>query len=150
MPIISHPSFNGPQEVEPFRARGGQAGIDERTLFGIAKYTSPDGAPDIYLLGSQFVSPKTVLRRSMRQNAAGDGWESDGSGWAIVSGGYASLVGAAQVRTTTREASAPGANMRTPAGLLIVDESGTPIPQPASGEPARDPWTGELTGETQP
>lgn len=150
MPILTHHSFSGPQEVEPFRARSGAAGTTEAQSFGIQRYTTADGGPPLYLLGNQFIAPGTLLRRAVRQNAAGDGWESDGTPWTQVSGGYAGLQGAAQVRTTARESVAPGANMKTPAGLLIVAETGSPIPMPASGEPARDPWTGALTGGTQP
>ena len=40
----------------------------------------------------------------------------------------------------------PGQNMKDPDGGIIWPL----VAQPASGEPARDPWTGELTGETEP
>lgn len=150
MPILSHTSFLGPQEVDVFRARAGAAGNTEAQTFGVQRYTTGDGGPPLYLLGNQFIAPGTVLRRSVRQNTAGDGWESDGTPWTVHAGGYPGLIGAAQVRTTARESVAAGANMKTPAGLLIVDSAGTPIPMPATGEPARDPWTGQLTGGTQP
>lgn len=150
MPILTHPSFSGPQEVEPFRARSGAAGTTEAQSFGIQRYTTSDGGPPLYLLGNQFIAPGTLLRRAVRQNSAGGAWESDGTPWTQVSGGYAGLQGAAQVRTTARDSVAAGQAMRTPAGLLIVDATGATIPMPATGEPARDPWTGALTGEMQP
>jgi hypothetical protein len=45
---------------------------------------------------------------------------------------------------------AAGAPMINPLGLPIIDPStGTRPTQPASGQPSRDPWTGELDGGTQ-
>lgn len=47
-------------------------------------------------------------------------------------------------------AAAAGNPMRNPLGLPVVLPDGTRPTQPLQGEPARDPWTGELTGGTQP
>lgn len=44
-------------------------------------------------------------------------------------------------------ASAPGANMRNPAGMLMFDELGARIKRPLSGEQDIDEWTGELLFE---
>lgn len=50
-----------------------------------------------------------------------------------------------------RFAKAPAGNpMRTPLGTPLVMQDGTRPTQPATGEPARDPWTGVLTGEVEP
>lgn len=156
MPYIAHPSFAGPQEVEPFRALSDTAqaptrGRDEAAAFGIQRFEDRDNPGSyLYLLGSQFVGPKTLLRRPVRQAASGETLEPTGEQWSVVSGGYAALRGAVQIRGTARPTPQPGQAMRTPAGVLIVDDQGRPILQPASGEPARDPETGELTGDTQP
>tara|TARA_R110002167_G_scaffold26380_8_gene90927 strand:- start:3677 stop:4204 length:528 start_codon:yes stop_codon:yes gene_type:complete len=40
--------------------------------------------------------------------------------------------------------SAPGANMRNPAGLVMFDELGVRVTRPLSGEQDIDEWTGEL------
>lgn len=48
-------------------------------------------------------------------------------------------------------AAAAGQPMRNPLGLpVILQSDGTRPLQPASGEPARHPYTGELTGELEP
>ena len=54
------------------------------------------------------------------------------------------------VNLNRQTAAAAGLPMRNPLGLPIVFADGTRPLQPASGEPARDQWTGQLTGETQP
>lgn len=45
---------------------------------------------------------------------------------------------------------AAGQPMINPHGWPIILADGTQPNQPASGEPARDEWTGALTGETEP
>jgi len=54
------------------------------------------------------------------------------------------------VNLNRQTSAAPGQPMRNPLGLPIVFADGTRPLQPASGEPARDQYTGQLTGETQP
>jgi len=53
------------------------------------------------------------------------------------------------VNLNRQAAAAPGQPMRNPLGMPIVFQDGTRPTQPAPGEPARDQWTGQLTGGTQ-
>lgn len=150
MTVLFQTGIRGWHDYEPFRARSGANGDAEAAFFGILRYTTNDGGPPIYKAGGREVAVGQLMRRGMRRNGVTTEWEPDGTPWLPFDGSYETLRNSEEARAQARQTTAAGQNMKTPAGLLIVDGAGNTIPQPASGQPARDQWTGALTGQVVP
>jgi hypothetical protein len=118
------------------RTTGAAGGFGDPVL----SYIGPDGRTmtpgDVYL--------REVIEHTVGQAPTVGSWQFYAS---IGDPKIAQLRG---VNLNRQAASAPGQPMRNPLGLPIVFADGQRPLQPASGEPARDQWTGQLTGETQP
>lgn len=89
------------------------------------------------------VHPGAVMRRKVSEDAVGvvnavGPWEFFAYSWEPAVKGLKAVAMNRQVKA------AAGQPMRNPLGLPIVLPDGTRPNQPATGEPARDQWTGEL------
>lgn len=151
MPVditISHPALNGPHEARSFIG-GGPELAAELAEFGIEHLQVVGGGPETrrFERGTQVIQRGDVFVRPVRA-AAGEETEEAG-GWSWF-GTAETLRGAVRWRAVPAVVTVAGQPMRTPTGHPIFLPDGTRPLQPASGEPARDPWTGQLTGETQP
>ncbi len=107
----------------------------------VDSWVGPDG---------RTITPGAVYLRQVYETAPGvlgtpGPWTYFGQVWEAK---VRDLNAVALNRTVAATAGLP---MRNPLGLPIVLPDGTRPLQPATGQPARDPWTGELIpGQTQP
>lgn len=106
----------------------------------VTTYEGPDG---------RTMTPGDVYIREVVEHTVGQP-PTLGTWVFYASTGDPKIAGLRAVNLNRQTAAAAGQPMRMPIGLLIVLQDGTRPTQPASGEPARDQWTGQLTGETQP
>jgi hypothetical protein len=105
----------------------------------VLSYVGPDG---------RVMTPGDVYVREVTEHTVGQP-PAVGS-WAFYASiGDPKIQGLRAVNLNRQAASAPGQPMRTPAGTPIVFADGTRPLQPASGEPARDQWTGQLVVDAQ-
>lgn len=106
----------------------------------IDSWVGPDG---------RIITAGAVYLREVRETAPGV--LGTPGAWVYFGQVWESKVQALNAVVLNRQVAAVAGNpMRNPLGLPIVLPDGTRPNQPAQGEPARDPWTGELTGGTQP
>ena len=105
----------------------------------VQSYVGPDGRTmrpgDVYL--------REVVEHTVGQPPALGTWVF------YASTGDPKIAQLRGVNLNRQAAAAPGQPMRNPLGMPIVFQDGTRPTQPAPGEPARDQWTGQLTGGTQ-
>ena len=105
----------------------------------ILQYIGPDG---------RVMTPGDVYLREVIEHTVGQA-PTVGSWQFYASIGDPKIAQLRGVNLNRQTSAAPGQPMRNPLGLPIVFADGTRPLQPASGEPARDQWTGQLTGGTQ-
>lgn len=153
MPIIQPRNvamIDGKFEVSVFRGAA-----DDRSEFGVKTGALIDqGNIWEHEKDGTIVAVGDYFRRRV-SGWNGTDWTTRGA-WMHVP--KAAFVGLEPIRfnPNVEASAAAGQPMVDPVGLPIfqdLDGDGkqpTQPVQPASGEPARDPWTGELTGETQP
>lgn len=141
---ISHPNLNGPHEARSFTGSA-----EDLAEFGISHVQDVGGGTETrrYLLGAMRVRRGDVFVRPVRM-VSGESVEETGGAWTWF-GSSGALQGAVRWRPVAVVVTEAGQPMRTPTGHPIFVD-GTRPNQPATGQPARDPWTGELTGGTQP
>ena len=150
MPVditISHPSLNGPHEARSFIG-GGEGLAAELAEFGIEHLQVVGGGPETrrFERGTQRIARGDVFVRPVRA-AAGEETEEAG-GWSWF-GTAETLRGAVRWRAVPAVVTAAGQPMRTPTGHPIFFPDGTRPLTPASGQQARDAWSGELLVDAQ-
>lgn len=145
MVFIYHPNV-GAVRMEQFKGTA-----QDLTDFGVTRYDENGGAGRKYFLGPREVFVDSVLIKTAVWDwtAAGVVIEQPGAVWRFYEGGLGGIREAFTLKDNARDPSPAGGNMKTPNGHTIRI-SGNAVTQPGSGQPARDQWTGALTGGTVP
>jgi len=153
MPIIT--PRNVAMSDGKFQASVYRGSADDRAEFGVTAKALVDQNNDWeHWIGAQRVRIGDKFRRRVSN------W--NGTDWAIKESWTLCPIEEWVAKQPTRFN--PDVQASTAAGQPMIDPVGLPIFQdpdgngksptqpamPAQGEPARDPWTGALTGETQP
>lgn len=105
----------------------------------VLSYVGPDGR--VMQPGDLYV--REVTEHTVGQPPAVGSWQF------YASTGDPKIAQLRGVNLNRQASAAAGWPMRTPAGTPIVFADGTRPLQPASGEPARDQWTGQLVVDAQ-
>lgn len=154
--IIIHSSLKGPHEVVTFAGRPEQtaltAGQEDAYLGPFVRWRPVGGTAENDewrdAAGQRRLLRGELFVRPLRLTSEEDGEPT--ASWRYWRASWEGAEDTVRMRLVPSITVAAGLPMRTPVGEPIIFADGTRPLQPASGEPARDQWTGQLTGGVQP
>ena len=153
--IITHKSLSGPHEVSTFTGHPNQTtltvGREDEYLGEWVRWRLVGGtqAQDQWrdLAGKQVIYRGTLFVRPV--TPTGDEAADPVGGWRFWRHSWDGATDALRMRVVPPVVTAAGSPMRNPLGEPVMMRDGTRPNQPASGEQARDPWSGQLVVDAQ-